>query len=495
MKKYILIILAALAVLGSSCSKDFLAVDEKNPNQPSAVPVSLVLPAALQSTANLMNNPGNFDFVYLWYGVWTISSGYSQPNDYTQYNIRNTTREGNWTSFYTIGENFDYIVQQSNTDNTKNFLGIAKIMKAYMFQNLVDCYGNVPYSKAFQAANGYLNPPYDDQVAIYTDLVKQLDDAIVAIKSAPATATIPYANQDIVFGGDMTMWVKFANTLKLRILMHTSNMATPPVAIATELALATDGFLGPGEGASVNPGYIQSAGKMSPFYQRFYNADGTTASDGVNYYVAGKNAIDFMSLNKDPRLVRFFTKSQSGKMSSNAFGANLMDAPADQAHLGPGIISSFDQPAYLISDIESLFLQAEAVQKGYLTGTAQTLYESAINQSFAYLGIPDSATSFLTNAQNAANQNVDWASAGDKLTLILTQKWEALNGLAPMEIWTDFRRSGIPNFIIWSEDGNKINPTPPVRLYYAQRELGLNAANVAAVGTINVFTSKIFWQP
>jgi hypothetical protein len=495
MKKNILIILAALTVLGSSCSKDFLAVDEVNPNQASKVAPSLMLPAALQITANTMNYPRNFDFVYLWYGLWTISSGYSMPNDLTQYNIRNTSYEGNWTSFYLNAENYDYIANLATTDNGKNYLAIAKIMKAYIFHNLVDCYGNVPYSKAFQAGKGILNPPYDDQVAIYTDLVKQLDDAIADIKSAPSGADVPNAKQDIVYGGDMTMWVKFANTLKLRILMHTSNMASPPVGIATELALATDGFLGPGESAGTNPGYVLSDGKMNPFYQYFYKADGSTQPDAIQYYVAGKNSTDFYVNNNDQRALGFYQLSTTGKMQGNYFGATSLIAPGDLAHLGFGLLASYSMPSPLLTDVESLFLQAEAVQKGYITGNAQTLYESAITQSFSYLGIPDSAAVYLANASTKALVDVDWTTAVDKEKLIITQKWASLNGIAPVEIWTDFRRTGFPDFIHWSEDVNKINPTPPIRLYYAQRELGLNAANVAAVGTINIFTSKLFWQP
>lgn len=74
------------------------------------------------------------------------------------------------------------------------------------------------------------------------------------------------------------------------------------------------------------------------------------------------------------------------------------------------------------------------------------------------------------------------------------QKWVTLNGIAPVEIWTDYRRSGIPNFLTFSADPNKANVTPPVRLLYPQREISVNNDNVVAVGTINAFTSKIFWQ-
>ena len=80
-------------------------------------------------------------------------------------------------------------------------------------------------------------------------------------------------------------------------------------------------------------------------------------------------------------------------------------------------------------------------------------------------------------------------------------KWASLNGIAPVEIWTDFRRTGYPDIITWSQDKNRINNTPPVRLFYPQREYEVNGDNVKAIesalpgGKVNLFTTKIFWQP
>ena len=214
MKKNIIILLAMVLLIGNSCKKDFLSVNEKNPNNASTVSAKLVLPAALTASAAILNNPDNYNFVYLWYGQWSISGGYSQPNDLTQYNIRNTSYEGNWTSFYINGENYTYIEKNSTDPKQVYFLSIAKIMKAWIFHNLVDAYGNVPYTEAFQAPD-ILKPKYDDQKAIYEDLVVKLDEAITAIKAAPADAENPGSN-DVMFAGNMNLWVKFANTLKLR---------------------------------------------------------------------------------------------------------------------------------------------------------------------------------------------------------------------------------------------------------------------------------------
>jgi len=267
-------------------------------------------------------------------------------------------------------------------------------------------------------------------------------------------------------------------------------------AIATT---ASTGYLGAGESALSNPGYSKSAGKMNPFYETFYKADGSTQSDGVTYYNAGKDVVDYMNSVGDPRIARFFNPYSGTSFAGNALGITT-PAPltaANTSKLGylagsnDYLIGNFDKSAPILTDFESLFVQAEAVERGFITGTGKTLYESAITQSFAYLGLSAvQATSYLATQKTSVNYDL----ATSKTNLIIEQKWVSLNGIAPVEIWTDYRRSGRPATITFSADPNVANPTPPVRLLYPQREISVNNDNVVAVGTINAFTSKIFWQ-
>jgi hypothetical protein len=156
------------------------------------------------------------------------------------------------------------------------------------------------------------------------------------------------------------------------------------------------------------------------------------------------------------------------------------------------MVGTFDKSCPILTDFESLLVQAEATERGYLTGTtAKTLYNSAIAQSFVYMGLSSAAATAYVATDNAS---INYDLASNKINLILTQKWISLNGIAPIEIWTDYRRSGVPSFLHFSEDAAKQNATPPVRLFYPQREIDYNNDNVVAVGAINAFTSKIFWQ-
>jgi hypothetical protein len=267
-------------------------------------------------------------------------------------------------------------------------------------------------------------------------------------------------------------------------------------AIATT---ASVGYLGAGESALSNPGYSNSAGKMNPFYETFYKTDGSTQSDGVTYYNAGKDAVKFLVDNADPRLARFFNPYSGSNFAGNTLG--ITDpAPltaANTSKLGyvkdskGHMIGTFDKAAPILTDFESLFIQAEAAERGYITGSGKAFYNSAITQSCLYMGLSSAdAASFLSSEKS----NVSYDVAPNKINLILLQKWVSLNGIAPVEIWTDFRRSGIPNTLTFSKDPNLANATPPVRLLYPQREISVNNDNVVAVGTINAFTSKIFWQ-
>lgn len=495
--KKLLILLIVLLVLEASCKKDFLSVNEFNPNSASAVPANLVLPAALSTTARIVTLPGNYSFVYLWYGCMSVSGGYAQPTALTQYNLLNSNFQGNWNNSYLNLQNYDYIVKSSTTDNLKSYKAIAKIMKCYVYQNLVDTYGNVPYSQALRAGEGILKPKYDNQQDVYDSLVVQLDDAMDLINTTPVDAD-EVGDYDIIYHGDMAMWLKFANTLKLRILINQSGMIGRATYITDAIAATvSNGYLGTGEGAMLNPGYLQSTSKMNPFWETFYKQDDSQQSEGLGYYVAGQEACDFLTTNNDPRKLRFFEPFTAGGTSikGNYFGAIVLEPVPTTSKLGPGMLQTFDQDAPIMTDFEALFVQAEAVQRGFLAGNAKALYESAVTSSIIYMGgASGNAAGAATYLTQASLPLVNFDVSPNKILTIITQKWCALNGISPMTIWTDYRRTGYPELDIWTADPDRKNDTPPVRLLYPQTEISTNNDNVLAQGDISLFTSKIFWD-
>jgi hypothetical protein len=167
--------------------------------------------------------------------------------------------------------------------------------------------------------------------------------------------------------------------------------------------------------------------------------------------------------------------------------------------------------AWILTATESLFLQAEARQRGIITSgpTAAALLTDAIRESFVFLGLTDAqANSYI--ASNAGYPDVDITApavvAGGPsggLYTVLVQKWFALNSIATFEVWTDYRRT---DYVLGSPVGLPLTGPPisidpgrtstkiPVRLLYPQNEYSYNAANVGSEGTLNVFTNKIFWD-
>ena len=494
--KKLLIILTVLLVVGSSC-KDYLAVDEKNPNSASSVPANLLLPAAQNNTARLFTTPGNFAFVYEWYGCWSISGGYSQDLNMTGYNLVNGSFQGDWSTAYVTLANYDYIEKNATDPKDKAYVAIAKIMKAMHYGFLVDMYGNVPYTEALDPAN--LKPVYDPMATIYDDLLTQLDDAMGIITSIVPTDNNPGPN-DNFYHGNMDLWWKLANTTKLRLLMnmfYSGNAGTKAkvaTAIATTPSTATD-YIGVGEGAYDQPGYVQSTGKMNPFYERFYKQDGSQQADGLGYFVPGQDACDFLTANADPRKLLMFAPYSGSLIAGNYFGALVLGLPAVTSKLGTGMLKTYAAPSPILTDIESLFLQAEAIQQGVITGDAKACYEAAVTQSIIYFGSnAAAAATYLSQV----NPNTSFDAAPNKLKVIMTQKWLALNGVSPMPIWNDYRKTGFPDFIHFSQDPNRKNDTPQVRFLYPQTEISTNNENVLKQGINNAadcFDHFIFWDP
>ncbi|SEA89818.1 SusD/RagB family nutrient-binding outer membrane lipoprotein [Pedobacter hartonius] len=488
-----------VAVIFASCTKDYLDINT-NPNKPVDVVPGLVLTNALNFTAKYTTGSTNFyQFASTWIGYWNYSgavSAFAEERSYqftTNYGPAVTT----WDSLYHNLKDYDYVEKKSRETGNQFYTAVAKTMKAYDYQNLVDIFGNIPYSDALRSTES-IRPKYDKDQDIYEDLAKQLDTAANLFKSNAGKVASADAAYDIMYAGNAEKWGRFANTLKLRILLRQSEIPGRTAYIQTEMARINAnglGFIGVGEGGSVNPGYTNSAKKQNPFWSNFgYSPVGKTApTDGHRYYIASTYGLNFYQSNNDPRMPKLYTTINDGNgttYSGSTFGptASSDDNPQFKSAIGTGLLKSADMAQPLLTDFESLFLQAETAHRSYLAANARSLYESAVQQSFTYLAAGSAAT-YL-----AANSLSNWDLAPDKLTLIMTQKWAAMNGINDMESWADYRRLNIPSDIPISNNPAASTRKVPVRLLYPQSEYNYNPDNVLAQGTISQFTTRIFWD-
>jgi hypothetical protein len=508
MKKYILIVAAFFTAGISGCKKNYLDL-EVNPNTPSITTPALTLAAALNASTGIIVN--DYQQYGVWDGYWTTSGNYVPNQGINQYQFTNSSFQQDWIDWYANLTNYNVLEGVSTKSGAAEYEAIAKIMKAYGFSHLVDNYNDVPYSQAFQGTSVLL-PVYDKGPAIYTDLFKQLDAAIALLKPIAENSTVaPAVTGDIMFNGAANpaqAWIMFANTLKLRMAIRVSAVSgfTASTIMATTAAAADvpgsdTNFLGENIEGDVNPGYSDVGGKQNPFYAN-YGLDPTgNLAGGATYYRAGAYCVNTLIRFNDPRAPYYYTlvptssSDATPRVHGNVFGdvssTNLTSTYTSSQ--GPGLSQSAAQNSVLLSGYESLFLQAEAVQKGYLTAggtTPQALYEAAITTSFLDLGLT-AAQASAYYSQTPAIANVNW-SASTPENAIITQKWLSLNSYFNFEAWNEYRRTGIPA-LPSSIDPAAISPTLPTRLPYPLTELETNPGNLAKEGTINPFKDKIFW--
>ena len=491
-------LLVVLLTVVAGCKRDYFDINT-NPNQVTSATPELVLPNALANTGAYLTgvNPngfaGSFYFLNLWMGYWNWSGNYSINLSDKNYQFTNSFNTAIWDAGYTNLKNYNYIDNQAATLKQPLVQGMGKIMKALHFQILVDTYGDVPYTDALQGTTSIL-PKYDKGQDIYDDLFKQIDAALALFKQGDGTFN-PTAN-DIMFKGDISKWQKFANTLKLRMLLRQSERADRASFIQAQLATIKAsgyGFLGAGENASVNPGYVNSTGQQNPFYGSFFQVN-TQPSQTNNQYKANGYAISFYKSSNDPRLGAFYAPvpKTTSQYNGTLFGTTDVLVNSQVSDIGTGVLKSVDQPTPIISSHESLFMQAEAAQRGWITGVAKDLYQAAITESFVNVG--RTAAEAKAYYSQAGVNNVNFDASANKIEAIITQKWASENSLAPFESWSDYRRLGLPKDVPISLEPSVTTRQIPARLFYPQSEYSFNSTNVNAQGTISQFTSKIFWM-
>jgi hypothetical protein len=413
----------------------------------------------------------------------------------------------NWDATYTTLANYRNIEKAAKAaGNGENLVAIAKIMQSFHFQRLVDIYGNVPYKNALNGGTDNF-PVYDEGKDIYPLLVDQIDSALVYLKNASGTAINP-GSYDIMFKGTMSKWVLFANTVKLKLLMRMTETAGGPAYIKAKLAgLKSSDFLVAGQDAAVNPGYSNStATQQSPFWSDFgYTTTGNIYAGRTDYYRASSYAVNFYKSTNDPRLGAFYIPNTLGNYQGRAYGSVNAGVEHNDVISGVGgnatgktqtigVLKSASQDAIILPATESLFLQAEAAQRGFLPDNPVTLFQSAVSESFRLLGITNYTTA-ATTYTGQSNDLVNYTTSSNKLKTIITQKWAALNTYDPLESWSDWRRLGIPSDLPVSVYTGTTATHIPYRLPYPTSEYSYNPANVKAQGDIKILTSKIFWMP
>ncbi|MBO0590102.1 SusD/RagB family nutrient-binding outer membrane lipoprotein [Cellulophaga sp. E16_2] len=486
-------ILLSTSIISLSCS-DYLDVND-NPNNPPISTPELTLPVAQQALAQLNGTTMMYLGQYLSVN-WATPSNWSTNQEFSRYNITSTFYSTIFeTSYLSIMKNLTYIDTYEDPTGAvdySTYKAISATIKGFQYQYLVDLYGDIPFTEANQRGDN-LTPAYDNAETVYKNVIDQLSTAASLALNLPENAEDP-GTQDIIFQGDMSRWASFANTIKLRMLVRLSNTGQEQYILDQIALINANGAGYITENVIANPGYSDNLEKQNPFYGYFVSPSTGIQTSRGDYTVASENAITFLTNSNDNRLERLYAESANGGYKGTVQSTSLAGTgftSSDLSKVGPGLLvdSAQDQTIMLVS--ESLLLQAEAVVRGYITGSnAETLYNDAITESFIYLNVDDAETAAVAYYTQDI-ENVSWEDSNDKIEAIITQKWVALNGTSSIELWIELTRTGFPANLPLPAESDGLRP---VRLLYPQSEVARNSNNVPSQTAQDAFTDNPFWK-
>lgn len=506
MRLKIAFLLTALTLAGSGCKEEFFDINT-NPNTlPTATPNYVFTNAQNTTTLNMINVNELGEY---WSGQWTQSNGYIISTTQFAYNFTNGDFNY-WDGYYDNLEDYQFVIDNADANNQKFLKGPAKVMKALIFQQLVDMYGNLPYSDALKGSST-LAPKFDDQKAVYESLITLLDEAMADIKANAFTSA--GNSSDIMFAGSNTKWAQFANSVKMRILMRQARVAGRDTYIKTEINKIVSGGSGFITGEDVAVGgsgfYVATAGKLNPIYERWgYSA--TNARLALNNYPritqylvnSLKASGDTLRLKRIAYAVGNENQASPGvstarevaaNYAGTPFGASSGYLPGNTSAVGPSLLirGQYNRPFVIMTAAEVQLNLAEAKQRYSdvtLPGTAQAYFEEGIRQSFRALG---ANTAGADAYKGSGVTNYDFVASTDKLMAITIQKWLAAANLNGFEAWAEYRKTGQP---MTPQSVQVTDNRRPVRLFYPNTESGSNTVNVTAQGTIDVFNTRLFWD-
>ncbi|MGB4204480.1 MAG: SusD/RagB family nutrient-binding outer membrane lipoprotein [Bacteroidales bacterium] len=452
-KMLVLTLMATFLVTG--CTKDFEDINT-DPNRSKDAPATNVLAFVLRYHSdtfydawNNLNEPST-------YGGHIAKIQYI---DEARYNYRPGVVENKWYYTYIQLNNLNEIKKKAIADGANNMLGVAKIMEAYIFQIATDTWRDVPFFDAIKLSEGILLPRYDRQEDIYPELLKILAEA----NDLLASGTDNLGEGDVLFGGNILKWRKFANSLRLRLAMRISEVSSALAKSTVETILGNPAD-NPIMSGNADNAFFWYPG-AAPYEDTWFKDSKTRDDHGMSDVLINV----LLDLN-DPRLPVYAKPATAdGEYRGFTIGASAQPNIATISRIGARFR---DDPAGFSPFMhysETMFHVAEAALKNFNTGiSAKDAYEIAVTASLEDNGI---AQADIDNYLSGSG------SYDGTLNQIYLQEWIALFKQG-MEAWSLYRRTGIPTTHYVAP--GSIFPghnSPPFRYPYPQNELTLNGAN------------------
>ncbi|WP_342083195.1 SusD/RagB family nutrient-binding outer membrane lipoprotein [Dyadobacter sp. OTU695] len=458
------------------------SLDDYNINEKKAtvVPPVTLFTNALKGLADIVTTPSvNLNNYRLYVQHWSTTTYLDEP----RYNVTaRTIPQGFWQAIYRdVISDLNESKRLLNSDNLleakmkANQLASIEIMEIMSWAALVNTFGNIPYTESMNPENPL--PKYDDAKTVYDALLTRLDAVLPTI----TTTTSGFAGGgDVIYNGDMSKWLKFGNSLKLKLAMIIAD-SDEAKAKALVAAAAPNVFTSIADKAAFP--YIATPPNQNPTSANL-NILFTTRQD----FIPAATLVNPMNEFSDPRRDDFFTLQNGAYVGGNYGFAN---AYTNFSHVSDKVIAPTLEGLFLdYSEVQ--FLLAEAVERGFITGSAASYYNNAVTASIVYWGgTAAEATTYL------AQPKIAYATApGTYKDKIGFQKWIALYNRG-WESWIEWRRLDAPKLSPPTGGNAPAGLAIPVRMIYPINEQTLNGANRSAAADAiggDLATTKLWWD-
>lgn len=481
MKKILLTVLSLIALV--SCQSDDAYENlNRDPKNPTQVDASFLFNSATKSLYDQMTSTNVNTNIYRMLGQhWTETTYVDEAN----YDFNNRNIPANhWSEMYrdvlldltTAKEIVSAVPELTQAEKDSRSAQIEVLM-VYTWAQLVETFGDIPYSQALNASE-YVLPAYDDAGIIYLDLLDRLTAAI------PNLTGSGFGSADPIYGGDAAAWKKFGNSLLLRMGLRVidANGFTVRATAAINTAITGGVFTSNADNAALH--YAGSTPNTNPVWVDLVQS-------GRADFVAANTLVDFMNNLSDPRRADYFDQNLGPDTydggpygDNNSFGAYSHVRGYDDGTA----MHDPTNPACLIDFAEVCFYRADVAERSIVgtPATAGAFYTAGITASFDYWG----STGLVAYL---ANPDVAYATApGTWKEKIGNQLWLAMYNRG-FEAWTSWRVYDTPTFNLPAVSGKPV----PTRYTYPISEQNLNEANWTAASTAiggDEQTTKLFFD-
>ena len=499
--KKILITFLALGVL-SSCEFD-KGFEEMNVNPNSAAQVGVATKITKLQTDISGSRYENWRNSLIYSS--TIVQHHAENNWWAgdTYNRNDDWSFAQWNQAYggMVKGVQDIIAQLESEGDSGTHMGMARIMRVFIFHRITDLYGDCPYSEAGQGyINGILTPKYDSQQDIYMDMLKELEEAVAQISGDGALGSA-----DVIYGGSAVHWKAFGNSMMLRLAMRLTQVDAATAQAWAVKAIGGGTMTSNDHMASVKHG-DGSSGRKNGHGEVFDVDQGSRISTS------------FMSrMNGDPRKTRLFMRNaDKNQDAANLIGmknglknepytdldGNDIPAAGDTTvyAMAATELQSITAPMVLQTYAEVEFLKAEAAIRGWISSSDKAHYEAGVTAGMQMLeGIY--GTTPISGAEISTFLAGDGAyksggSVGERWEQVMDQYFIATY-LNEYEAYANWRRSGFPNITATRHPGSYTAGQFMVRMIYPTAESGSNAANYAAAVAnqgADSYTTPLWWD-